>query len=365
MRVLFMNSMKAAGWRGGEKWMVEAAAGLTERGHAIYLAVRPGGVMARKAIERGIELFPISYGADLGPLNALKIRRFLAEKNIDLVNTNFEKENRLVALATLGRPRPVMVARKGLPFIFNKWRYRVIYKHWVKHIVTPSKSIESRFRTYDWLDHVGISVIHNGVRVNDYAGDGAARSLGTSYGVPADVPVLGFVGDLARQKGVDHLLRALSEIGDPWHLFIVGGGGERRNLENLSHELGISKRTTFTGHRDDIPRILPEMDLVISPSLFEGMPNALLEAMAAARPVVANAVDGITEVVTGPDLGILVTPGDIGGLRDAVVSLLRDPERRRRLGEAARNHVAQNFTTEAMVDRLERLYRRLLEKSIA
>jgi glycosyltransferase involved in cell wall biosynthesis len=362
VRVLFMNSMKASGWRGGEKWMVEAAAGLTERGHAVYLAVRPGGVMARRAADRGIALFPISYGPDLGPVNALKIRRFLKEKQIELVNTNFEKENRLVALATLGGRRPVLVARKGLPFIFNKWRYRVIYKHWVKHIVTPSKSIEARFRLYDWLNHVGISVIPNGVRVDDYSGDAGADVLRRSYEVPEGVPLLGFIGDLARQKGVDHLLRALSEIGDPWHLFIIGGGGERHNLERLSDELGLRNRTTFTGHRDDIPRVLSELNLVLSPSLFEGMPNALLEAMAAGRPVVANAVDGITEVVTEPGLGVLVSPGNIGELRDAIASLLRDPDRRSRLGEAARRHVAQNFTTEAMVDRLEGLFRRLLEE---
>lgn len=364
MRVLFMNSMKASGWRGGEKWMVEAASGLTSRGHAVYLGVRPGGVMARKAADRGVELFPINYGPDLGLINAVKIRKFLKRKRIELVCNNFEKENRLVALGTLGGQRPVMVARKGLPFIFNKWRYRVMYRYWVKHIVTPSRSIEQCFRVYEWLDHVGITVIPNGVRVEDYA-RGPAGVLRSGFSIPEGVPALGFVGDLARQKGVDHLLRALAEIDDPWHLFIVGGGGERGSLEELSRELRIDKRITFTGHRDDIPEILPEMDLVISPSLFEGMPNALLEAMAAGRPVIANAVDGITEVVTSPELGVLVSPGNVRELRDAVVSLLRDPERRRSLGEAARNHVERNFTTKAMVDRLETLFRRLLEAPLA
>ncbi len=365
MRVLFMNSMKASGWRGGEKWMVEAAAGLARRGHIVFLGVRPGSVMARRAAARGVPLFNIRYGADLGLMNALKIRRFLRRERIELVCTNFEKENRLMALATIGGKRPVIMSRKGLPFIFDKWRYRVIYKHWVKHIVTPSRSIERRFRRYPWLDHVGISVIPNGVRAGDYAGTDATPVLRAAYGVAEDVPLIGFVGDLARQKGLDSLLRAVCGIEGPWHLFLIGSGGERANLEALCRELRIEERTTFTGHRDDVPRILPELDLFVSPSLFEGMPNALLEAMAAGRAVVASAVDGIEEVVTSPELGALVPPGDVNALREEISSLLRDPERRRRMGDSAAEHVAANFTVEAMVERLERLFASLLKEGVA
>jgi len=360
MRVLFMNSMKASGWRGGEKWMVEAAAGLASRGHEVHLAVRPGSVMARKASRRGVELFPLSYGADLDPLNALRVRRFLSRKRIELVCTNFEKENRLLALAGLGGPKPVIVARKGLPYIFDKWRYRIIYKRWVKHIVTPSRSIERRFREYRWLDHVGITVIPNGVRVEDYSGAEPA-GLRRLHGVPEDVPLLGFVGDLARQKGVDLLLEAVSGIGGPWRLFIVGDGGERARLEALSAELGIRERTVFTGYSDDVPAVLREMDLVACPSLFEGMPNVLLEAMASGRAVVASEVDGIEEVLTGPELGSLVPAGDVCALRGAIEGLLRDPARRSAMGEAARRHVAERFSTETMVSRLEDLFARLLE----
>jgi glycosyltransferase involved in cell wall biosynthesis len=363
MRVLFMNSMKTSGWRGGEKWMVEASAGLTRHGHDVHLAVRPGGIMAEKATTRGVKLFPISYGADLGLPNALRIRRFLSREKIDLVCNNFEKENRLVALGTLGARRPVMVARKGLPFIFDKWRYRFIYKHWVKHIVTPSQSIERCFREYRWLDHVGISAIPNGVRIEDYPLGEPAGVLKRAYGVSDGVPVLGFVGDLARQKGVRYLLKTVAAIDAPWHLFIVGDGGDRPNLERLCDELELRDRTTFTGHRDDIPVILPEMDIVVLPSLYEGMPNALMEAMAAGRAVVASAVDGVRELIVGDDHGLTVPAADLESLRAAISSLLADPQRRVELGRSARQRVADNFSVETMVKRLESLFCRLLEEA--
>lgn len=345
--------------------MVEAASGLARRGHAVGLAARPGSVMSTKAVARGIPVLPISYGPDIDPVNALRIRHVLKQGRIDLVCTNFEKENRLLALATLRGSRPVIVARKGLPFIFDKWRYRVIYRHWVKHIVTPSDSIASHFRKYPWLEDVGISVIPNGVSTDIYVSDGGSGRLREFYGVPAETPALGFVGDLAPQKGVDHLLRAVSEMEDPWHLFIVGDGGERSRLENLCDSLSIRDKTTFTGHRDDVHRILPELDIVVSPSLFEGMPNALLEAMAAGRPVVASAVDGITEVVTCPELGLLVPPGDVREIRQAITTLMKNPSMRRGIGQSARKHVAANFSVERMIDRLEGLFSRLVSEAKA
>jgi glycosyltransferase involved in cell wall biosynthesis len=363
MRILFMNSIKAAGWRGGEKWMVEAASGLARRGHAVGLAARPGSVMSEKAAARGIPVFAINYGPDIDPANALRINRVLKQARIDLVCTNFEKENRLLALATLRGPRPVIVARKGLPFIFDKWRYRVIYGRWVDHIVTPSDSIASHFRQYQWLEKVGISVIHNGVSTDMYANNQGSGRLRKTYGVAPGTTTLGFIGDLAPQKGVDNLLRAVSEIEDPCHLFVVGDGGQRSALEKLCDSFSIRRRTTFTGHRDDVHLILPELDIVVLPSLFEGMPNALLEAMAAARPVVASAVDGIAEVVTSPEMGLLVPPGGVREMREAVTTLLRDPALRKRMGESARKHVAEDFSVERMIDRLEGLFSRLVSET--
>jgi len=363
VRILFMNSIKASGWRGGEKWMVEAASGLNGRGHAVGLAVRPGSVMAKRARDRKIPVFPMKYGPDIDPMNALRLKHLLRHGRIDLVCTNFEKENRLLALATLRSSRPVIVARKGLPFIFNKWRYRIIYGRWVKHIVTPSESIASHFRKYSWLDQVGISVVPNGVCADTYASDRGAGRLRESYGVRPDTPTLGFIGDLAPQKGVDYLLRAVSGIEGRWHLFIVGDGGEKNKLEALCESLSIRGKTTFTGHRDDVEEILPEMDVFVFPSLFEGMPNSVLEAMAAGRPVVASAVDGINEVVTSPDLGILVPAGDVQEIRRAIVGLLEDPPKQREMGKAARRHVAENFSVERMIDRIDDLFGRLIAEN--
>ena len=140
MRLLFLNSIKPHVWRGGEKWMVEMAGGLTERGHSVLLGVREGSQIAHRASMRNVDVLPFRFGPDVNPVAAFRLRRIIKENGVELVCTNFDKELRLAAQATLLTRRPAIVARKGLPYIFDKWYYRLTYRNWVDHIVSPTTS---------------------------------------------------------------------------------------------------------------------------------------------------------------------------------------------------------------------------------
>lgn len=362
MRILFMNSIKAHNWRGGEKWMTEAAAGLASRGHMVRLAVRPGSVIAKRAGARGIEVFPMSYGPDIDPYNALRLRRFIKKNRIELVCTNFDKELRIMALAGLFTARPVVVARKGLPYIFDKWHYRLTYARWVDHIVSPSKAIARKFRELPWLDGIGITAIPNGVAVETRGEVDSSRSIRSDYGIPPECTLVGFVGDLCRQKGVDTLLRAFSSVTNDCRLLVIGDGGERTSLEALAHDLSLGGRVIFTGHLEDAPRLYEQLDMVVCPSLFEGMPNVVLEAMAAGLPVIATSIDGVTEIIDNDGVGLLVPPKDEEALATAIAELAGDKGRRRVMGEAARTWVSANFSIEKTVDRIEELFQRLIRE---
>jgi glycosyltransferase involved in cell wall biosynthesis len=113
----------------------------------------------------------------------------------------------------------------------------------------------------------------------------------------------------------------------------------------------------WAGYRDDVPRLLAGADLFVLPSLDDAFPTVLLEAMAAELPVVATHVGGIPEIVDSADVGVLVPPGDVAALADAIEALLRDEERRRRIAAAGRRRVAQEFSTERWTERLMTLYR--------
>ncbi|MER3411700.1 MAG: hypothetical protein C4305_04890 [Thermoleophilia bacterium] len=137
---------------------------------------------------------------------------------------------------------------------------------------------------------------------------------------------------------------------------MAGDGPERPSLERLARDLGLEKVVTFLGYRDDVAEVLAALDVVVSTSSFEGSPLALLEAMAAARPIVATAVGGVPDLIEHGVHGLLVSPGDSHEVSEAVASLLEQPEWGRRMGEAARERQCREFDIDVMVRRLEDLY---------
>jgi glycosyltransferase involved in cell wall biosynthesis len=182
-------------------------------------------------------------------------------------------------------------------------------------------------------------------------------------------PIVGTVCRLVEpKKGVSVLLRAMAALqkdgNDPHcQLLIVGDGPARASLEALSRQLGLSERTVFAGTRRDIPRILPLLDLFVLPSLYEGFGIAILEAMAAGKPVVATAVGGIPEFVVPGDTGLLVEPGKAAALAEAIGSLMRDPAKARRMGMRGRERVLAGFQMSTVVRRHEQVYEACLSNA--
>ncbi|TAL12089.1 MAG: glycosyltransferase family 1 protein [Nitrospirae bacterium] len=178
-------------------------------------------------------------------------------------------------------------------------------------------------------------------------------------GLPEKGPVIGTVGRLVPIKGHEWLLRAAPRVLAEFPhatVVLIGDGPLMGALRQLAEELGVGRRVLFLGERQDVPECLAACDLFAFPSLNEGMGRALIEAMAAGLPVVATDVGGIPDIVVDGESGALVPPKDPAALADAILALLRDPERRRACGEAAKRRVDDRFDVTAMVRAIERLY---------
>jgi glycosyltransferase involved in cell wall biosynthesis len=167
------------------------------------------------------------------------------------------------------------------------------------------------------------------------------------------------VARLDEMKGQRTLIEALAVL-DANAVFVGVDpdreGAYRRELEALAYRLGVADRVVFAGHRDDVPQLLAGADVVCLPSSAEGLPIVLLEAMAQARPVVASAVGGTPEIVTDGETGLLVPPGDAGALARALARVLTENGLARRLGEAGRRRVRQEFSAAAAAERVLSLY---------
>jgi glycosyltransferase involved in cell wall biosynthesis len=224
----------------------------------------------------------------------------------------------------------------------------------------------SRQRLVDYLGQspAKIAVIPNAVELERYATAPALAgdSVRTRHGVSPDAVLLGAVARLSPQKGLSYLIDALPAIVAQQprvQVLLVGDGPLRAALEAQATALGVRDRVHFAGPQEDVPSYLRAMDLFVLPSLFEGLPLAVLEAMAAALPVVATAVDGTPEAVEDGVTGRLVPPRDAAAFAETVLDLLRDPAAQARMGAAGRAR-ANEFSVEALVDHVSSVYAEVL-----
>jgi glycosyltransferase involved in cell wall biosynthesis len=174
---------------------------------------------------------------------------------------------------------------------------------------------------------------------------------------------IGMVARLDLQKGFEYLLRAVRELCNAFcelKVVIVGEGPDRAAIEGMVQEFGLQSNVILAGQQIDMPAVYAAMDIFVLPSLNEGLPMTILEAMAASKPVVATRVGAIPKVINHGENGLLVDPKDTDGLRDALGSLLSDPGRCQRMGEKAHEWVSRNYTSEAMALKYRQLYDEVL-----
>jgi glycosyltransferase involved in cell wall biosynthesis len=203
-----------------------------------------------------------------------------------------------------------------------------------------------------------VEVGYNAVEIDRF-GAPAPPGLREQIGGDAERPLVLMPARLDEQKGHPFLLRAAAEL--PGVDFVLAGeGSERAKLEALAAELGIAERVHFLGYRDDIPQLLAACDVFALPSLYEGSSLAVMEAMAAGRPVVSSAIGGTDELIDDGVDGLLVAPGDAAGLAGALRRLLGDVELRETFARRARQRVERDFTPTAMTQRVEAIYGELL-----
>ncbi len=266
---------------------------------------------------------------------------------------------RLAALWT-GRPRPPVIG--GIRVAERQSRWHLLLDRWTSRLcaaeVCVSRGVLAFSRDVGGLDPSRLTVIPNGIDPAPI--DAAERVDRAAIGVPEEAHLALFVGRLDAQKGLPDLLVAAERMiarRPDWYLALAGDGPERAwLLDAIRGRAALSDRVRWLGRRDDVPGLLKSADVLVQPSLWEGMPNAVLEAMAARRAVVGTAVEGTEDLVVPGRTGWLVPPRDPTALARALGEAADDPDRRRRYGEAARVRVERKFSLDAVVAAYERLW---------
>ncbi|HEY4261647.1 MAG TPA: glycosyltransferase [Schlesneria sp.] len=253
----------------------------------------------------------------------------------------------------------------GIRVAERRCRWHVRLDRWtnslVDHNVCVSQGVADFSVQEAGLKARKVSVIPNGVDFANYA-NASPTDLG-QLGLKKQFPVVITVGRLEEQKGIRFLLNAATTVlqqHPDCQFLIVGDGPERPSLAAMASSLGIGSSIHFAGHRGDVPGLLKASDLFVLPSLWEGMPNALLEAMAAGLPVIASAVEGSREIIKSDESGLLVPAGNSSELATAILRVLNDPHFASRLVSQSQDDVAKIFTNIAATAAYDHLYRQLI-----
>lgn len=294
-------------------------------------------------------------------LRALELTRILCREQPDILHTHNTTAfvDGLIA-AKLARV-PIVVHTdhcKNYPIELRWTIAEHVASRFVDRVVAVSHHTRSDLIRHEWIPVRKLTVIHNGIDPR-LTRNTPVEALRRELAIPSDHLVIGTVGRLETQKGLDLFLSAIHLLGrdHPNVTFlIVGGGSQEADLKDLARRLGVAERVIFTGWRSDAVDLLQLLDCFVSTSNFEGLPMVLLEAMAFAKPIVATAVGGVPELVEPEFNGLTVGERNPRLVAEALSRLIRDEAFRRRLGENSRVRYKERFTARAMADAYQQLY---------
>ena len=353
------------GWGGGETQVLGLMRHLAAIGHRQALAADPGGRLARAAADAGVAVVPLAIRNHADVVAGRRLAGLIARNHHDIVHFHSARAHAMSAF--LGRVPAARVVTRRMDYApRGGWYARWLYNRGVDAVVAISEGVR-QVLVGSGVDPARIHVVASGVDGARFAAaDDVRRRERARHGLDAATFVIATVGALETRKGHAVLLEALAALVDlPFQVLCAGAGSQAGALAARRDALGLAVRVRFLGELADVVPLLAAADLVVMPSLQEGLGVAALEAMAAGKPVVASRVGGLVEVVDDGVTGILVEPGDATSLAAALRMLASDRDRAARFGAAGRARVERRFSMRAMAEGTVAVYRRVLAATAA
>jgi len=354
----------ATTWRGGQNQVLLTVMGLRAAGERTLLVAHPDGELRRRAAE-GLEFIALAPSHELDLKAGWRLSRLINRLRPDIVHAHDPHGVSMAALAlsmSSVQPPAPLVASRRVDFhlkrhSFSQWKYRQ-----VTTFIAASDAI-AEVLAADGIPRSRIVTVHEGIDV-DRIEHIEPASVHAEFWLPTHAPVVGNIGALVAHKGQRHLIDAAAIVlrTVPDARFVILGEGELREaLEHQVKHLHLEKHVFLPGFRADVLALLKGFDVFVMSSETEGLGTSILDAMACAKPVVATRTGGIPEVVEHEGTGHLVPPHDPAAMAAAIVALLRDPDRRARMGAAGLARVRERFTVERMVEGTRHVYRQAAE----
>ncbi len=326
------------------------------------------GVLGEELKASGVKVFYLNRqpGTDWGVIKTL--RQIIKAENVDLIHAHQYTAffyGGLAAISSLFKN--LIFTEHGRHYPDQRNTKRVIVNKFMlpftARIIAVSPAVKQSLITYEGMPGHRIEVIFNGIDCHKYNIFIDTANKKKELELSPTSLLCGMIARLGTEKDHATLIRAMSKITLKYpqaRLLLIGDGPKKSELENLVRQSGLADKVIFTGSRRDIPELLAILDVAVLSTFYEGTSITLLEAMAAEKPVVASRVGGNPLVVEDGDNGFLVPPNNPEALADRLLQLFADESLRKKMGQAGRRHVQQQFSLNQMMANYEKLYQQIL-----
>lgn len=360
--------IKGLGRGGAERLLpqlVKAGKGGVEHSVGFFLPWKDQLANELGALGVGVEC--LGGSTPLGMVaRAPRVAGWLKRIRADLVHAHLPLSGVVARIVGAWTGTPVVYTEHNLQERYHPWTRRMNLLTWrlQEMVIAVSQEVADSI-----VNHISsavpVRVVRNGIDLDGLpAGSREAREIRAELSIGTSVPVIGTVAVFRTQKRLDLWLEVASKVGAlvaDAEFVLVGDGPCREDLQKQCVDLGLGSRVHFVGLKDDVKPYLRAMDLFLMTSEFEGLPLALLEAMASRLPVVVTPAGGIPEVVEHGFNGAVVPLGETAELATVIVELLSDDAKRRRTGDAGRRTVENGFSVDRMTQDLESIYKEVLD----
>jgi len=369
-KINVLQLVEGLSYGGAEDKLVELINHMdSSRFNTIMCSLGLGDDIHDKVLKSGIQLvmMPRKSRFDMGLL--LRLKKLMQENEIDIVMTTLFYADVMGAIAgrmagvkavfsweTISAPEWLIKRRL--------WPYQFAMRYCTK-VVSVSKATAKFLIEERGVPAEKVMIIPYGVNLRHYVvGDGNA--VRQRLGLNGKDFIVGMVARLHPQKGHQYLFEAAKPIVAQYphvKFLIVGDGEIRKELEESVQRMNLSSNVKFLGHRTDVNDLLTAFDVFTLPSLFEGLPNVVLEAMSVGKPVIATSVDGTVEAVVHGETGLLVPPKDPEKLKDAFIQIIENREQARNMGKKGRQRIEDVFSLDKQVEAFQNLYEEYYQKA--
>mgnify|MGYP001816931075 CR=1 FL=1 len=354
-----VHTEASTGWGGQEIRILSEATGLRDRGHKVELLCPAEAPILAAARALELDATALEIG-EQRPRSLLALRGWLKRHpSVEILNTHSSTDSWLAAVACkslAGTPLIVRTRHISTPVSHNA-PTRWLYTRATRHIITTGERLRRTLIDDNGFAAEHITSVPTGVDPQRYH-PGDSKAARARLGLPTDQRIVGIVATLRDWKGHKFLVEALAGLQQPKTLLlIVGDGPHRSSIERHIHELGIGERVRLVGNQQDVTPWLQAMEIFVLPSWAnEGVPQAILQAMMCALPVISTPVGSIEEAVIDGETGIITPPRDAAALAAALSELLDDPERAAKLGKAGAQRAHALFSRERMLESMEQIF---------